>query len=245
MADTSFDLTGPNVACAVGITKYEESAKLLIVGNNDLEAYHRNEEAFLRRIGIVAEGQKFNGLIVENEPQAAPPSSIPAKICIYQHITSGGCSCTYKKKCFDVLIPVGPGMPAGPLPPNPIDELVSTCGGGASTLALEIDHSVEVLLSSRALNTLLLAPNKLCDIIDLDGLPTNGVLTPVFDPDLIDQTSWHLSTWAHIVSGSCKCKYLPVEARAVDVSGKFARRDKKPGKNPCAPKRPEGYKSKK
>lgn len=221
---SDFGLTGPTIACAVSINQYEENAHLLIVGEGDVARYRRNEEAFLRHVGIIKPDQPFNGFLDETSrpPTAAPPAGLPGRACIYTHVTSGGCQCTYKKKCFDVLVPLPPGMPSAPVGPNPIDELVSSCGDSASTLVLEIDHTLEVLLSPRALNTLLLDPSRLANSVDLMGLPTSGVRTPLFDLSAIDQTCWHLSVWAHITKGSCKCNYLPVEAAPVQVSGKIA-----------------------
>lgn len=221
---SDFGLTGPTVACAVSINRFEENAHLLIVGEDDMDRYRRNEEAFLRHVGIIKPDQPFNGFLDETSPPptAAPPSGFPSKVCIYNHVTSGGCRCTFKKKCFDVLVPLPPGMPTAPVVPTAIDDLVSSCGGSASTLVLEIDHTLEVLLSPRALNTLLLDPSRLTDSVDLMELPTSGVRAPLFDLSAVDQTCWHLSVWAHITTGSCKCNYLPVGAAPVQVSGKIA-----------------------
>lgn len=223
---SDFELTGHTVACAVSINRFEENANLLIVGADDMDRYRRNEEAFLRHVGIIKPKQPFNGIIDETSrpPKAAPPPGIPDTVCIYVHVESGGCKCTFKKKCYDVLVPIPPGMPtgAGGVGQNPIDELTSSCGNNASTLVLEIDHTLDVLLSPRALNTLLLDPSRLTDSMDLMGLPTSGVRTPLFDLSAVDQTAWHLTVWAHIVSGSCKCNYLPVESNPVQVRGKIA-----------------------
>lgn len=210
------NLTTLNVACAINAVEFKEPAHLVLVGQNDLSRFHQHEEAFLRQLGVIPDGQPLNGIIHENpmalvtaapsSPSSAPPSSAPGVACIYQHITEGGCKCTYRKKCFKVTVPLDGGQIASLL----------TCGGGDS-FTLRIDHVVEMLIGPQALRRLILDPGKFSCDIDLDGRPTSGII-PLLDLDLLNMNTWHMQTWAHISEGSCKCKYLPVSSIEVDVS---------------------------
>lgn len=208
------DLATANVACAVGIVDFEEDVHMVFIGDRDMTKFETHEEAFLRELGVIADEQPFNGFIEENSRNesvdtsnsSAAPAPPTAKVCIMQHIESGGCSCTYRKKCFKVALP----------PPGPGNPTASSCGSGESFTA-KVDHSVEMLLSPRALRTLILDPDKLCGTIDLAGRPFTGII-PLIDFNSLNMNAWHLQQWVHIIEGPCKCKYLPLSAKEVSVS---------------------------
>lgn len=210
-------LTTANVACAINIVEFDEPAHLVYIGESDARRYEQHEEAFLRELGVIPDGQPLHGLIDEtpnvhvvgNTDPSAAPAAPKATVCIMQHITEGGCSCTYRKKCFKVALPTGPGTPTDA-------SGIGTCGDTESFTA-RIDHTLEILISPRALRALILDPERLCGIIDLGGRPFNGII-PLLDLDLLNLNAWHLQEWAHIVEGSCKCKYLPLSAKEVEVS---------------------------
>jgi len=204
-------LAGDVGASSCSMTK-RGPTHLVVVDEAHLKGFHAEEEAELRRLGVIPKGIPFNGIIhLDDVPLDLRPASTdtvhpPVRCYVYNHIEgdTDSCGSTYERRCEWC-------------DPEEALRLMACADAKEMPFALRLEYEhFDLLLDPKD------APRLRADPVAffrrhgvLEPRPINGVVFlqlpgPESGPD-----DWRIMGFKHILFGKCASKYVKCEERKV------------------------------
>lgn len=181
---------------------------LVLVPPKDYNDFSKDEEGYLRKLGVILDGQPFNGII---NLDTGPMPKESAKAYTYRHVNGGPlgdgpCACKYTRTCWDASF-------------SNVSEIISVASvnGEGGGVALPIDYEFEFIISPNSIKEFQQNQEKVLRSFKVipDTFQINGVLPPVFDMNQWDNLRWHKAKYYHVGEGKCKSKWVLIDKKKV------------------------------